>query len=58
MTMARLQHFCRANNKNLGYFDGIRVFPRTNKEKKCSFKFTQQSVLFNMQITRWAYINL
>ena len=26
MTKARIQPFCRANNNNLGYFDGIRVF--------------------------------
>ena len=29
MTMARFQPFCRANNNNLGYFNGDRVFPRT-----------------------------
>ena len=29
MTKARIQPFCRANNINLGYFDGTRVFPRT-----------------------------
>ena len=29
MTKARLQPFCRANNINLGYFDGERVFPRS-----------------------------
>ena len=29
MTMARIQPFCRANNINLGYFNGIRVFPRS-----------------------------
>ena len=29
MTMARIQPFCRANNINLGYFNGDRVFPRT-----------------------------
>ena len=29
MTKARLQPFCRANNINLGYFDGTRVFPRS-----------------------------
>ena len=28
MTEARFQPFCRANKINLGYFDGIRVFPR------------------------------
>ena len=29
MTMTRIQPFCRANNINLGYFDGTRVFPRS-----------------------------
>ena len=29
MTKARIQPFCRANNINLGYWDGERVFPRT-----------------------------
>ena len=29
MTEARIQPFCRANNINLGYFVGTRVFPRT-----------------------------
>ena len=29
MTKARIQPFCGANNINLGYFDGIRDFPRS-----------------------------
>ena len=29
MTKARIQPFCRANNYNLGYWDGERVFPRS-----------------------------
>ena len=29
LTKARIQPFCRANNFNLGYYDGTRVFPRT-----------------------------
>ena len=29
MTKARIQPFCRANNINLGYFDGTRVLPRS-----------------------------
>ena len=34
MTKARIQPFCRANNINLGYWDGQRVFPRsvTNRD--------------------------
>ena len=32
--MARIQPFCRANNNNLGYYNGDRVFPRsvTNRD--------------------------
>ena len=33
MTKARFQPFCRANNINIGYLDGVRVFPRTVTEK-------------------------
>ena len=33
MTKARIQLFCRANNINLGYSDGERVFPRSLTEK-------------------------
>ena len=33
MTKARLQPFCRANNINLGYFDGEGVFPRSVTER-------------------------
>ena len=29
MTTARIQPFCRANNNNLGYYNGDRVFPGT-----------------------------
>ena len=34
MTKARIHSFSRANNINLGYFDGNRVFPRsvTNRD--------------------------
>ena len=31
--MARFQPFCRANKIDLGYFDGIRVFPRIVTER-------------------------
>ena len=34
MTKARIQPFCRANNINLGYYDGERVFPRSVTERK------------------------
>ena len=33
MINARIQPFCRANNNNIGYFDGISVFPGTVVEK-------------------------
>ena len=33
MTLARIQPFCRANNINLGYFDGRRVFPRSATDR-------------------------
>ena len=33
MTIARIQPFCRANNIDLGYFDGTRVFPRSVTER-------------------------
>ena len=29
MTRARIQPFCKANNINLGYYDGERIFPRS-----------------------------
>ena len=29
MTKAKIQPFCRAKIFNIGYFDGIRVFPRS-----------------------------
>ena len=37
MTNARIQPFCRANNFNLGYYDGIRVFPRSITDRKKAF---------------------
>ena len=39
MTKARVQPFCRANNINLGYFDGERVFPRSVREKNIALFF-------------------
>ena len=33
MTKAGIQPFSRANNTNLGYFDGIVVFPRSVTER-------------------------
>ena len=33
MTKARIQPFCRANNNNLGYYDGERVFLRSVTER-------------------------
>ena len=37
MTKARIQPFCRANNNNLVYYDGNRVFRRTVTEKDIAF---------------------
>ena len=33
MTMARIQPFCRANNINLGYYNNVIVFPRSNTNR-------------------------
>ena len=33
MTKASFQPFCRANNINLGYYNGERVFPRSVRER-------------------------
>ena len=33
MTKARIQPFCRANNISLGYYDGIKNFPRSVTQK-------------------------
>ena len=35
-TKARIQLFCRANNNDLGYLDGERVFPRSVTDRKNS----------------------
>ena len=34
MTKVRIQQFCRANNINTGYFDGIGVFARSVTDRK------------------------
>ena len=39
MTKARVQPFCRANNSNLGYYDGERVFPRSVTARKNALFF-------------------
>ena len=33
MTKARIQPFCRANNINLGHYDGESIFPRSVTER-------------------------
>ena len=33
MTLARIQPFCRANMNSLGYWDGIRGFPRSVRDR-------------------------
>ena len=59
MTKARIQPFCRANNINLGYFDGDGVFPRsvTNRDSALFFYnshfcliWKSQGVSFNQAI--------
>ena len=39
MTKARVQPFCRASNFNLGYFDGVRVSPRSVTDRKIGLFF-------------------
>ena len=46
MTLARFQPFCRANNNNLGYFDGIGDFPRTVIEKNIDFYLYENRFCF------------
>ena len=36
MTKARIQPFCRANNINIGYFDGDGVYPRSVTNRDCA----------------------
>ena len=59
MTKARIQLFCRANNINLGYFDGIRIFLGSlTDNKNAMFLYTNhfcliwksQNVSFNQAI--------
>ena len=60
MTKARIQPFCRANNNNLGYYDGEIVFPRLVTEKDSALflynnhfclKWKSEGVSFNQAIT-------
>ena len=60
MNKARIQPFCRANNINLGYFDGDGVFPRTVTSRDSAFYlynnhfcliWKSQSVSFNQTNT-------
>ena len=47
MTKAWIQPFCRANKNNSGYFDGIRVFPRSVTERnKVFFSLKNHFCLF------------
>ena len=59
MTMARIQPFCKANNINLGYYNGDRVFPRTVTNRDSALYlynnhfcliWKSQSVSFNQAI--------
>ena len=60
MTKARIQPLCRANNINLGYWDGQRVFPRTVTNRDSALFlynnhfcliWKSQGVSFNQAIT-------
>ena len=62
MTKARIQPFCRANSSNLGYFDGIRVFPRTVIERNIALYvynihscliWKSENVSFNQTTKEW-----
>ena len=37
MTKARIQPFCRANNTNKGFFDGVGVFPRSVSDRNNAY---------------------
>ena len=37
MTKARMHPICRAKSIKIGFFDGLRVFPRTVTERKIAF---------------------
>ena len=59
MTRAKIQPFCRANNINLGYFDGERVFPRSVTDRNNALysyniqfclKWRTQNVCFSQAI--------
>ena len=52
MTKARIQPFCRANNNNLGYFDGYGVFPRSVTNRDSALFLCKNHFLFNMEIGR------
>ena len=52
MTKARIQPFCRANNINLGCFDGIKVFPRSVTDIDNALFLYNNHFLFNMEIRR------
>ena len=59
MTKARIQPFCKANNINLGYYNGERVFPRSVSNRDSALYFynnhfcliwKSQGVSFNQAI--------
>ena len=59
MTKARIQPFCKANNINLGNYDGERVFPRSVTERNIGlflfnnhfcFIWKSEGVCFNQVI--------
>ena len=59
MTKARIQPFCRANNINLGLFDGTTIFPRSVTDRNNALflynnhfclKWKSEGVSFNQAI--------
>ena len=38
MTSARIQRFCRKDNRKIGYYDGFRIYPRIITERKVALK--------------------
>ena len=61
MTKAKIQPFCRANDNNLAYFDGTRVFPRSVMDRDnvlflynnhCCVIWKSEGVSFNQAITK------
>ena len=50
MTKARIQPFCRANIINIGYFDGLGVFPRTERNNALFLYNTPFCLIWKMKM--------